>query len=523
VLGPLTIGDPDDPVSVPAAKERALLADLLCRANRHAAAASLIDDLWGENPPRTAAKTLQTYVLHLRRFLGSDLRTEPGGYRLCVQENELDAAVFEAAVGEARLTLLRGDPARAAERLAEVLALWRGRAYEDVDCPVVAAEAVRLEELRAAAEEDWIEARLGAGLDNSLVGDLEALVARYPLRERMWAHLMTALYRAGRQSDALEAYQRARRHLVAEIGVEPGPQLRRMEQAVLEHSSWLDTVQPIVAPATSYASGDGEVQVAYWVLGQGHETVVFVSDTTLSIELILDMEVRALFDRLSASFQVVGFQRRGTGCSDRDPAGHFAPPEDCVDDLDAVLDQVGVKQAALIGWGHGGQLSVAYAAAHPERVSALVLVNSYARLSRAPDYPAGFPNEELEQFLRMVEQRWGRLEPKDAIFGPEGGGGPEIVAAIARFERLTFSPREVVEVLRTVNEFDVRRALPFVRCPSLVVFLRGSVTGEGLARYLAEHIEGARFLELPGYFQPTGEAARSLADAIAGFLEHPRP
>jgi len=245
ILGPLEVHDGAVPVAVPGAKERALLADLLVHAGRVVAADRLIEDLWGERPPGNPVNTLQGRVSALRRALGpvaARLATRPPGYRLDVDPEQVDAARFERLVADADRAAAR-DPARALGLLAEALGLWRGPALaEFADRPWAQAEAARLEELRLAAVELRAELRLAAGRHGELVGELEALVATHPLRERPRGQLMLALYRSGRQADALRAYRETRAVLAEELGIDPSPELQRLHQAILTQDPALDAV-----------------------------------------------------------------------------------------------------------------------------------------------------------------------------------------------------------------------------------------------------------------------------------------
>jgi len=251
ILGPLEVIDEErGRVRLPGTKTRALLAELLINANRVVSTDRLVEAVWGEDAPETAAKTLQTYVLQLRKAVepgrargspGELLLTRESGYLLAVQPEQVDALRFQRLVQEGRHALSASEPDRAALVLAQALALWRGPALSDVaDDPFAQLEAVRLEELRVAALEDRIDADLAIGRSGELVPELEHLVARHPLRERLWGQLMLALYRSGRQADCLRAYQRARSILVEELGIEPGAELRRLEAAALAQDPALD-------------------------------------------------------------------------------------------------------------------------------------------------------------------------------------------------------------------------------------------------------------------------------------------
>jgi DNA-binding SARP family transcriptional activator len=232
ILGPLEIDD-DEGRRIPlgASRQRAILAILLTRANEVVSADRLIDDLWGERPPRTARNTLHYHVSQLRKALGADrIVTRPPGYLARVDAGELDLERFTELLGQGGV-----------ERLREALGLWRGPPLADLAYePFAQAEIGRLEELRLTALEERVEADLELGRHAQLVAELEALIDRHPLRERLRGQLMLALYRSGRQAEALEAYREARRYLVAEIGIEPGPVLQELERAVLRHDCALD-------------------------------------------------------------------------------------------------------------------------------------------------------------------------------------------------------------------------------------------------------------------------------------------
>jgi YVTN family beta-propeller protein len=249
-------------------KQRALLAILLLRRGEAVASDRLIDQLWGERPPATAAKTLQGYVSHLRKALGNDvLLTRGGGYLLAVEPGQVDAERFEAIAADARRALAGGDASRARELLDAALGLWHGEPLADLAYERFAqGEIARLEEARLAALEDRIEADQMLGRDRDLVGGLEALVALHPHRERLLGQLMLALYRCGRQSDALAAYRRGRDALNDELGLEPGHELRALEQRILTHDPALET------PATT-APGRRPTERARDARGRGRALV----------------------------------------------------------------------------------------------------------------------------------------------------------------------------------------------------------------------------------------------------------
>ena len=240
ILGPVELAG-EEPVLLGGVKERCLVAALAVRCGEAVSAASLVDALWGDDPPRTAVKTLQNYVLRVRRALaragGFAVVTLADGYCLRAAPGAVDAVVAESLIGEGRGEMAGGDPAAAAVLLRRALGLWRGPALgEFADRPFAAAEALRLEELREAALEDLFDAELAQGRHHEVVGDLEALVTSGPLRERRWGQLMVALYRDERQAEALDAFGRLRQVLQHDLGVEPGAELRRLHQVILRQS-----------------------------------------------------------------------------------------------------------------------------------------------------------------------------------------------------------------------------------------------------------------------------------------------
>ena len=241
ILGPVEARDDGRVVRLGAGKQRAVLALLLLNANRVVASERMIELLWGERPPATAATALHGHISSLRKALGPDvIATRAPGYVLELGTGELDLERFERLRAEGRDALERGDPGAAAEQLRAALGLWRGEALTDIGFePFVQAEAARLEGLRLDAVQDRIDADLTTGRAGELVGELERLVAAEPLRERFWAQLMLALYRSGRQAEALDAYRRARHTLVSELGIEPGPELRDLERRILAHDPTL--------------------------------------------------------------------------------------------------------------------------------------------------------------------------------------------------------------------------------------------------------------------------------------------
>ena len=230
--GPIALGGP---------KQRAVLAHLLLRANHLVPTDVLIDEVWGEEPPETVRNALQSYASHLRKALGAErVEGSRAGYLLRAETSELDAARFQSLLRDAR-RLLPIDAKAAVGAFDHALDLWRGPAFGDLATePSLRSEAARLDDLRLAALEERIDAQLTVGELGEVIGELESLTARHPLRERFWEQLMLALYRTGRQGEALGAYQRAREILADELGIDPSPELRKLHERILAQSPDLD-------------------------------------------------------------------------------------------------------------------------------------------------------------------------------------------------------------------------------------------------------------------------------------------
>jgi DNA-binding SARP family transcriptional activator/streptogramin lyase len=291
ILGPLEVVDDGRPVVLQRGKQLALLAYLLLHPNELLSADRLIDALWGEQPPPTAAKILQNAVSQLRRALGEDrLVTQPPGYRFRLEQGELDVHRFEQLAQEGRTK-------RDARVLRDALAIWRGAPLANLRDESFAQGAARqLEEARLSVLEDRIDADLAAGRDAVLVPELEQLIAREPLRERPYGQLMLALYRDGRQADALETYQRARKMLSQEVGLQPGPQLQELERRMLNQDPALAPGRPSRAIRSSQRhlrlyvlAGVALVGVAAVALGLvltsgGAKSPVVVPDSLVKID-----------------------------------------------------------------------------------------------------------------------------------------------------------------------------------------------------------------------------------------------
>jgi DNA-binding SARP family transcriptional activator len=246
ILGPLEVVEGGEPVALGTLKERLVLGVLLLHANEFVSRERLIDDLWGEAPPPTARKAVNVYLSQLRKALGrtggAPITTASGSYSLRVEPDRLDAGRAQLLVASARECVSEGELETAAERFREALSFWRGPTLAGLQFEALGRdEAARLDELRLAAMMDRIDCDLALGRHEQVLGELNLLVREHPLRERLRAQQMLALYRADRQTEALDAYAQARHALVDDLGIEPSAALQRLQQAILRHDASLET------------------------------------------------------------------------------------------------------------------------------------------------------------------------------------------------------------------------------------------------------------------------------------------
>jgi len=280
LLGPMEVVSPSGPVALPGVKPRALLAALLLEHGRTVPAERLITVVWGEDPPATARAVVQTYVATLRRTFDAAglppiITSDRHGYRAEVAEDAVDVRVFERFVERGRRAAHSGDHVEAGEHLRAGLALWRGPALGGIGESFLRAEAARLDELRLIATEERIEADLAVGQGPRLLAELTELVTRHPTRDRLRGGLMVALYRAGRQTDALEVYERGRLALRDELGIDPGPELRQVHESILRCDAALlpttvsRTPRQLPSPPPDFTGRESEIEVLRKALVRG--------------------------------------------------------------------------------------------------------------------------------------------------------------------------------------------------------------------------------------------------------------
>lgn len=528
LLGPVEVESDDGRLVVlGAAKERSLVAVLALAGGAAASTDSLIWALWGDEPPAAARKTLQTYVWNLRKALGANtVITEPAGYRLRIGPGDVDIDRFRTLVREGDDALRRGDTEPARRLLAEALGLWRDEPFTGVAQHTgLAAQAVRLQQERLSALEARIAADLAAARHHDVVGELEMLVQQHPFRERLWGHLMLALYRCGRQADALAVYQRVRVLLREELGLEPGGDLRRLETAILRQeipalgdrsgrTAPVDVVRP---SPIGYACTSDNVNIAYQVAGRGPLSILSIPGYIHHLDIWWNAPTDRLVRMLTALGRLVVFDKRGLGLSDR-------PEEVAIDgwtqDALAVLDASKIRRAVVLGVSDGALSAIQLAAMHPERVQALVIFGGYARQLADPEYPIGHDPAIVDAYVRHLEQGWGTGVALSSA-APSRSGDPDVRAYWARYQALSASPAAAMRYLRASVEADVRDLLDHVSVPTLVTHAeRDVLVPVAHGRYLADRIAGAEFVALDSdiHLLCVSDVLDQLAEHIASFL-----
>jgi len=489
LLGPFEVTDEHGAaLALGGRKPRALLARLALEPNRTVSVERLVDDLWGDEVPESATKMIHIHVSALRKVLPPDtLQTRKPGYALAVDPDAIDLTRFE------RL--------RESGRFHEALKLWRGAALSEFPEPFAAPEAAHLEERHRVCLEQRIDADLAANRHSDLVGELEALSARHPLRERLRGQLMLALYRCGRQADALASYRAFRTALDEQLGLDPSPRIRELEARILRQDPALDGrpkaearrgMEPI-----RYVDSVGGHSIAYQVIGDGPLDLVFVHGWVCTFQAAWEWPALASFyNRLAKLGRLILFDKRGTGLSDR--VNGIASLEERIDDMSAVMNAVGSTKAALLGVSEGGPMSTLFAATHPERTQALITMGSYPRRNWAPDYPIGRRTEH-DGWLRPSADQWGEYAARRFLTerAPSIADDEEAVRWYASYLVRGASPGAVAQITDMNEEIDVRHVLGTVRVPALVLYREDEYMREP-SRYMGARLPRAKVVGLPG-------------------------
>jgi DNA-binding SARP family transcriptional activator/pimeloyl-ACP methyl ester carboxylesterase len=538
LLGPLQVDGTPGNVVLGAAKERSLLAALALRPGCVVSTDALVRALWGDQPPASARKTLQTYVSNLRQALGADsIQTDPTGYVLHVAPDDVDVVRFRASVRAGEDALRDGDATTARNELRGALALWRGDPFAGVAAHTgLANEAVCLREERLSALETRISADLADGAHSALVAELEGLVRDHPYRERLWGDLMVALYRCGRQADALATYQRARTILVDELGLDPGGELRRIEEAILNHDAsmaapsdpgtdvarTIGTTNGILRSPVRYAKSSGDVSIAYQIAGDGPVDILAIPGFVSHLDIWWNAPTDGLVRRLTDIGRLIAFDKRGMGLSDRP---EVLAPEDWLDDSLAVLDATGAKDVVVLGVSAGTPTAIRLAALHPDRVRALVVFGGGPRSMVGPGYEVGLDRALVESFAADLEAGWGSGVAID-FYAPSRARDPHVREYWARYQQLSAAPAAAMRAFWTAVDDDVVGLLPSIDVPTLVLHPERDVIAPiAWARFMAERIPGAALVPLDSDVDLicASDVIDEMAEEIAVFLGQKLP
>lgn len=361
-------------------------------------------------------------------------------------------------------------------------------------------------------------------------------MAANPLRERLWEHLVVALYRSGRQTEALRACATVRRHLADEIGVDPGPRLRELEAAVLAHDPALDlpvgpaasTASDVTpdrvddprrrngAPPVEYVRADDGVHIAYQIAGEGPD-LLFVPGFPSHLDVWWEPWGGGLIPALAEFCRVIIFDKRGMGLSDRPPDLGI---ERWLGDVDLVRRAAGAERPIVFGMSAGGPVATTYATRHPEHVAALILFGTRAKFIRSDDYPYGPLPAQFDVLLEGLREVWGTGD----FFGrmaPSAAHDPWLRGEYARYERLAASPASCVDFVRAIFAMDVRDELSHVDVPALVVHATGDRTDPvEQARYMAARLPHATMVELDSddHLIWVSDARDQLVEAVRSFV-----
>ncbi|HSK90072.1 MAG TPA: alpha/beta fold hydrolase [Euzebyales bacterium] len=470
LLGPVDVVAQGAVAPLRSAHTRTLLALLAVRAEQVVTTAMLIDAIWGDDPPRTAAHALHVHASTLRGLLpdGVALIGRRGGYVLHVGPEWLDSDRFEALAARARARRRRvGAPrGRRGPALGGAAAGHRGGSGR-----------------RAARTRPSCRDRRGRRGHGP-----RAAVPRTSLGQ-----LLVCLYRSGRQAEALERYRQVRRLLAEELGVDPSPSLRAVEAGILRQDAALAAPPaPGDLPVTHFARAPGG-RLAYQVLGAGPPDLLFIPGFGGNVEIRWEEpNLSRLYRRLALDARLVLFDRLGTGLSDRDRG--IPALDEQVDDVLAVMDAAGVRRAALLGVLDGGALALLTAAAHPDRVQAVVTFGSFAAFELG-----GPATPQVLATLRTHLERGDALEGAAALLAPSRAGDPAFTRWLGRYVRMAAGIGGAAAILDRLEQLDIRATLPRVTVPVLALHRKhDGVFSADNARYIAEHVPDGHFAVLPG-------------------------
>lgn len=493
-------------------KTRELLTILALRAPGSVNIEELERLLW-DDPPASAMKTIRSHLSRLRTAMrvaavgGTIERTGRDAYRLLIEPGQSDVDVVVRDRSRARALLADGRPDSAAQLLADARSIWHG----DVELPDTTAAAALAEWWRRERQqliEDHLEAVSRGTHPTRALGELASLTAAEPLAETVRVHYVRALYRSGRQTEALRACHSARRAL-AEVGLEPGSALLAIEAELLATPRTV-TPQPSPPPAprtapaepvtVRYASS-GSGSTAYTIIGHGDHDVVIMNPAMITIDgLTEEPHVLSALRVLAADARVTCFDRRGIGLSD--PLSADGDPlDDWVADLAVVLDALGAERPTILANFDTGLVAIEFAARYPDRVGALILVHCFATFVRGDGYPFGIDLATADALVDdSVETR--PTEPSIdtlAFVAPSVAADPDFRNWWELIGRRAASPQTARTILRAGARTDLRHRLDAVAAPTLLLHRRSCLGVDiGHSRYLLEHLPRARLQVLAG-------------------------
>lgn len=471
------------PVSFPTRKGQALVAYLALPAGRSHSREKLAGLLWGRSADEQARSSLRQTLSGLRRTLaehdadvlvswGESLALDASGVDSDVGQLEAALAESSAAEGACAGELCNGDLLEGFGLHEEAFEEWLNGERRRVS--EVAAQVMTKELDHCLASEQVERGIAVAG----------RLLTLDPLREDVHRSLMRLYVQAGRRGTALQQYEHCRTVLRRELGTRPEPETERLASDIRAQ------------PRTEFATC-GDVDIAYQVLGQGPIDLVYVPGWVSHIEYGWEYSGYAKFLRRLASFtRLIVFDKRGTGLSEREVGNPSL--EERMDDIRTVLDAVGSKKAAVLGVSESGSLACLFAANNPDRTSALVLHGCFAKRLRSEDYPWGYDEEQFQDWLEALGNEWGGRMVLTNL-APSAGVDSQLHDWYSKFLRYSTTRRAALKLTRLNAKIDVRHVLPAIHVPTLVTRRRGDrVASAGDAEYLAEHISGAKLVELPG-------------------------
>lgn len=530
VLGPRDFGG---------ANPKRVLEVLLCHFGASVSKDRLIDLVWPASLPRHPAAALENYISVVRRCLDDDrerarqlVQTLSGAYRFSLDDAQFDLRRFDDLVADAAV---QPEGSRH-QPLSDAIALARGEIladepYADFVVPLRALYRERVQQAVLDCSADL----LVDGRHRDAVFRAERALGGDPLCERAYRILIAGHYAAGEQTAALHAYDRCRRALTEQIGASPLPDTEELYVGVLNHEPVDELLRCATGtqsgsrtdarttalrsqPATAYAS-NGEVYLAYQTIGAGPTDLVFLPGSFTHVEVGWEEPNYAGFlRRLAHDRRLLLFDKRGMGMSDPGGAGDTINTRAA--DIGAVMDAAESTGATLFGVSEGGPMAIAYAVTHPERVRALVLYASFARLSNTDDYQIGWTAEFLQLFKDAIDTLW-KTGRGGEIANPTVSNDPRFAEWIARYFRLSASPASAKAMVDYFASIDVRDLLPSVSVPTLIIHRTDEKwIDPACSRYLAEGIPGARYVEVPGrdHWPWIGNSAAVL-DAALSFID----